>query len=171
MPRQRLRKAWQQAWPGLDQQHARLLGINGAEVGRERLARQFDDGAGHFDPGRPAADDDDGEEPFALARIGFHLRAFEGEQQTAADLRGVIDRLQAGRISGPAIIAEIAMGRSGREHENVIGNVAVPHDDAFAHTIDAGDRAQQHACVALVPDQTSNGPAMSAGDSPAVATW
>jgi len=141
MARQRFRKAGQQAWSSLDQQHACLLRIDGAEVGRERLVRQFDHGAGHLDPGRPAADDDDGEEPFALARIGFHLRALEGEQQTAADLRGVVDRLQAGRMGGPVIISKIAVGRSGREHQNVIGNVAAAHDDAFAHTIDAGDRA------------------------------
>ena len=56
MARQRLWKARQQAWSGLDQQHVRLLRSNSPEVGRERLARKFDNGAGHLDPGRPAAD-------------------------------------------------------------------------------------------------------------------
>ena len=55
-------------------------------------------------------------------------------------------------------MAEIAMGRVGREHQNVIGDVEVGQDEAFANTIDASDRAQQHACVALVTDQASTGP-------------
>jgi hypothetical protein len=158
MARQRLWKALQQARSCLDQQQVRLFRINGAEIGCQRLARQFNNGASHLDPSRPATDDDDGEEPFALARIGLHLRALEGEQQTSAHLRGVVDRLQAGRMGGPAVMAEIAMGRPGREHQNVIGNVAVRHDYAFAHTVDTSHRAQQHAGIVLAPDQTSNGP-------------
>jgi hypothetical protein len=120
-------------------------------------AHQFDDGTGYLDPDRPAADDG-GEEPFAL----------EGEQHTAADLRGFIDRLQVGRIRDPVAIAEIAILSPGREYRNVIGDIASAHEDVFARTIGAGDRAQQHVCVGGCRTRPRMGQAMSAGDSPII---
>ena len=136
----------------------RLLRIDGAEVSCQRLACQFGDGPGHLDPGRPAADDHDGEEPLALVRIGFHLGEFEGEQQTAADFSGVVDRFQAGRMGGPAVVAEVAMACPGREHQEVIADVLAVHDDVFVCAINGRDGPQQHPGVALAPDQASNRP-------------
>ena len=92
---------------------------------------------------RSAPTDHDGEKLFALARIGFHLGSLESEQQTAADFGGIVDRRQAGRMGGPVVVAEIAMARPGREHQNVIGNVSAINDDVLSITIDACDCAQQ----------------------------
>jgi len=43
--------------------------------------RDFGDGAGHFHAGGAAADNDEGEEPFALGVVFDHLRPLEGEQE------------------------------------------------------------------------------------------
>jgi hypothetical protein len=53
--------------------------------------------------------------------------------------------------------AKIAMGRLGRERQNVVGNVTAAQIHMFIRMIDAGDLAPQYACVALVAHQTSNG--------------
>ncbi len=108
----------------------------GPEVGRERLACRC-----------PAQ---------SMKPMVVSASPIEGEQQTAADFGSVVDRLQAGRMGGPAVVAEVAMAGPGREHQNVIGNVSAVHDDVFALTINACDCAQQHACVALAPDQATN---------------
>jgi hypothetical protein len=63
-------------------------------------------------------------------------------------------------------VAEIAMARPGREHQNVIGNVSAIHDDVLAITIDACDCAQQYPGVALASDQASNRPGDVGGRQP-----
>ena len=55
-------EACQHARAGLDQHHACLVGVDVAEVRRQRVARQFGDGAGEFDAGRAGADDDEGQQ-------------------------------------------------------------------------------------------------------------
>ena len=61
-----------------------------------------------------------------------------------------------------SVLVRLPLGHALSQAERVqlleVANVAVPHDDAFAHTIDAGHRAQQHACVVLASDQASNRP-------------
>ena len=122
---QRLWKPRKQPGAGLDQHHMGLLGIDGAEVGGKRLAREFRHGSRHLHPGRPTADDNDAQEPAALLGVALKLGALESQEQTAADLRCVVDRLQARRMGGPVVVAEIAVGRPGREHENVVADPAI----------------------------------------------
>jgi hypothetical protein len=55
--------------------------------------------------------------------------------------------MNAGCVGHPAVIAEIAMCRPGRQHRNISGNITVAHFHMFGRTIDAGDLAQQQACV------------------------
>ena len=92
----------------------------------DRLARQLGDGAGELDAGRPAADDDEGQQLAAQDRILADLRLLEGGEDAGADLGGVADRLQAGRRILPVVMAEIGMARAGRDDEVVVGDAAAP---------------------------------------------
>jgi hypothetical protein len=67
---------------GFDQDDARHAGIDAAIVAGERLFRQLGDGAGGFDAGGAAADDDERGEAGALGRIVLKLGAFERKQRS-----------------------------------------------------------------------------------------
>ena len=144
---QHRRKGRQHARPGLDQDDARLARIDVAEVVAQRHARQLGDGAGHLDAGRAAADHDEGEEAAAgLVALG-RLGVLERRQDAAADVRGVVDLLQAGRHALPFVVAEIGVPRAGREHQRVVGQGAIVERDRAALLVDAVHLAQQHVHV------------------------
>ena len=90
----------------------------------DRLARQLDDGAGELDAGRPAADDDEGEQLAAQLRVLADLGLLEGRQDAGADLGGVADRLQAGRRLLPFVMAEIGVPGAGGDDQIVVGDAA-----------------------------------------------
>lgn len=75
-------------------------------------------GAGQLDAGRAGSDDDEGQPRRALFRIEF--RAFVSEQDLAANLQGVLDGLQPRSPSGPAVVAEVRVRSTGRDHEPVV---------------------------------------------------
>ena len=122
--RETVRIAVQDLWPRLDEQHARLARIDGAEVPRQRIARQVGDRPGQFDAGRTAADDHEGEQRLEPRRVGFALGFLERQKDAAADRGGVFDRLQPGRRRLPVVMAEIAVARPRREDQRVVGNRA-----------------------------------------------
>ena len=61
----------------------------------------------------------------ALRRVGLALGALEGQQQAAADLGGVLDRLQAGSELLPLVVAEIVVRGAGGDDQRVVGHLAV----------------------------------------------
>ena len=125
-------KARQHARSGLDQHDARLVGVDVAEVGRQRVLRQFGDGAGELDAGRAGADDDEGQQRRAPLRIGLALGAFERDQDAPPQRGGVFQRFQAGRERLPFVMAEIGVPRAGGEDQRVIGQrVAVLEQHAL----------------------------------------
>ena len=74
------------------------------------------------------------------------------------NLCGIVDGLQAGCKLGPAVVAEVGMGRACREHQKVIRKLPVAHSHNVPPALDAGDLAEQHPGVALPPDQTPDRP-------------
>ena len=56
-----------------------------AEVAGQCRVREFGQRAGHFDPGRPGADEDEGQQALAYHRIRRGFRLLEGEKHAAAD--------------------------------------------------------------------------------------
>src|SRR5579872_1092516 len=86
-------KARQYARSRLDQDDPRLLGVDIAEVGRERVLCKLGDGAGEFDAGRAGADDHKGQERRAPLRVFLLFGALEGNQDTAPQGGGVFQRL------------------------------------------------------------------------------
>ena len=76
--------------------------------------------------------------------IGFALGALEGQENAAADRRGVLERLEAGREPLPFVMAEIGVPRAGRHHQRVeFDRVAVLQQNLARGVIDADDRAEQ----------------------------
>ena len=65
---------------------------------RKRVARDFGQRAGEFDAGRPAADDDEAQPGGAARRIGLGFGVLEREQQAAAQMQRIVERLQARRV-------------------------------------------------------------------------
>ena len=97
-----------------------------------------------------AADNDEGEEAPPLGLVLDHLGAFEGEQEPPPDLGRIADVLEPGREWRPIVMAEIGVGRSGGEHQIVVGKI----DLACVHTarlhVDAGDPRHDHPDVLLL---------------------
>ena len=55
----------------------------------------------------------------------FVLGALEGEQDAAAQIGGVVDRLETRRERRPVVVTEIGVPRAGREHQIVVGDAPV----------------------------------------------
>ena len=152
-------KARQHARAGLDQHDARLVGVDVAEVGRQRVARQFGDGAGEFDAGRAGADDDEGQQRGAPLRIGLALGALEGDEDAPPQRGGVLERLQARRERLPFVMAEIGVPRAGGEHQRVVGHgVAVIEQHALAAGVDAGHVGEQGRDLRPVAQEIADRP-------------
>jgi hypothetical protein len=84
------------------------VGVDVAEVGRQRVLRQFGDGAGEFDAGRAGADNDEGQQRRAPLRIALALGALERDQNPPPQRGGVFQRLQPGRERLPFVVAKYA---------------------------------------------------------------
>ena len=122
-----------------------------AEVARDRLAGELGDRAGHLDAGRAAADHDEGQQRLAALLVGLGLGPLEREQHLAAHRGRVVDRLDAGRMRGPVVAAEIGVARAGGEDQPVVGDAArrcraAPACCAASTPVDP---VEQHAGVAV----------------------
>ena len=78
------------------------------------------DCAGQLDAGGAAADDDEVEGGMAAGLLHLALGEFEGEEDAAADLGGVLDGLEAGGELGPVVFAEVGVGGTGGDDEVVV---------------------------------------------------
>ena len=95
------------------------------------------------------------------------LGAFEGQQQAAADLGGVLDGLQAGRDGFPLVVAEIVVGGAGGDDQRVVGHFAVAQDDLAVGGVEIDDFAEQDFGVAIVLEHDPQGRGDFAGREPA----
>ena len=140
----------------------------------ERVARDLGEGAGQLDAGRPAADDDEGQ-PLrgAPRRRSSRSACSKAREHPAPDLERVLDRLEAGRVRLPLVVAEVGVRRAGRDDQEVVAELcAVGEPHALRRGVDRHHLAEQHARrCAWRRRMRRIGEAMSAGDSAAVATW
>ena len=58
----------------------------------------------------------------SLGTIAVALCGLERFQELGADRGGIFDRLQPGRVGRPRVVAEVVMGRTGREDEVVVAD-------------------------------------------------
>ena len=82
--------------------------------------RDVGDGAGKFDAGWAAADDDEVQRGMSSRLHHLPLGEFEGQQHAAANLGGIFDGLKAGRKLGPLVSAEVGVRGAGGENEIVV---------------------------------------------------
>ena len=116
---------------------------------RNRLSRNLLDRSRELDTGRSAADDPERQARAARPVVGLVLGRFEREQDPAAQLQRVLDRLEPGRHVRPLVVAEIGVGRTGREHEVVVGHALAVDREAPRRHVDAGHLREQHFAVRL----------------------
>ena len=102
-----------------DEHDAGRTRIDGAEVVAHGESGEFADGAGHFDAGRAAADDHEGEQPGGGFRVGFALGPFERREYAAANLGGVFEALEPRGECGPFVVPEVGVRRARGEHESI----------------------------------------------------
>ena len=107
------------------------------------------------------------------AGIGLALGALEREQHAAAHLERILERLQAGRVRQPFVVAEVRVRRPRRDDQVVVAELGAVDE---VHGLRPPDRRRSTS-----PSSTSTfgwwrrihriGDAMSPGDSAAIATW
>ena len=157
--REVLGEAGEDARARLDQDDTDTTGVDSAEIAAQRVMRQFGDGAGELDAGRPRSDDHEGEPLRAPLRIDLPFRLLEGREDAAPDARRILQRLHARRIGLPFVMAEIGMAGAGREDQRVEA------DRPFAlqqhlpvRPVDAGNRAEQRGDVLVAAQQEADRP-------------
>ena len=96
--------------------------VDGPEVAPQRVMGDLAQGASELDPCGPAAHDDEGHPAGAPALVSLALGGLEGDEDAAADLDGVVDRLEARGMHGPGLVAEVGVARSAGHHERVVGH-------------------------------------------------
>ena len=99
------------ASPGLDRPGTRRS---------ERVAGELGDLARHLDPGRPAADDDEGEQGAAPLRVGLELGGLESAEQPRPQLVSALSSdFTSGATRPPLLVAEVGVPPSRRQTTSV----------------------------------------------------
>ena len=106
------REGWKNGRPRLDEHDARRVRVDVAEL-LARLAGDLGKRSGKLDARRAAADEHERQQPLLPRRVGFALRALERDENAAPDVERILERLQAGRVRSPLVVAEIRVARSG----------------------------------------------------------
>ena len=143
------REAGQNPRSGLDQEDAGLRRVDVAEVPGECLAGDLRQGAGQLDSSRSGADHHESQPGPAHRRVGLAFRLFECQQESLADRQGVFDRLQAGRVELPFVVAEVGVRGARGDNQVVVADRAVAKHDRACRAVDGDSLGQQHFGVAL----------------------
>ncbi len=148
----------QDAIERLDQQDDRLLRADGTEVPAQRVVGDLADRSGQLDPGRATTDDDEGHPFRAAHRVRLALRGLEGDEDPAADLDRVIDRLETRRERRPGIVTEVGEAGAGGDDERVVvDRPAVREHDTTPDRVDLACLAEQHGRVLLAAQDAPQG--------------
>ena len=119
---------------------------------RQRLPRHLRQRPGEFDPRRPAADDHERHPRPPPGFIRLALGDLERHQDLLPDVQRVPQALQARRMLGPLVVAEIRVGRARRDDQDVIIEAAVGQQEPLAGDIHAGGLGQHDGDVRLMPE-------------------
>ncbi len=129
-----------------------------AELVAQRVARDLGQRAGQFDAGGTTTDDGETQPRRLLCRVRFGLGTLERQQQLAAQRDGIVQRLQAGRIIGPLVVAEVGVGGAGGQQQVVVvQRAAIGHADLPGLLVDGHHFAQPHFHIALVAEDVAQG--------------
>ncbi len=135
------------------------MGVDVAEVGRQRVLRQLGNSAGEFDPGRAGADNHKSQQGITPLRIGLALGALERHQNAPPQRGGVLECFQAGRERLPFVMAEIRVTRAGGENQRVIWQaVAIIEQYALGCRIHPGHGREQGRDLRAIAQQIADRP-------------
>ena len=153
LQRQHFREGGQHPWSGFNQPHLGVGRVDMAELVLQCVAGDLGQGAGQFHAGRAAADDGEAQPCRALDRIGFGLGTLERQQQLAAQVQRIVQRLQAGRIGSPFVVAEIGMSGTASDQQHVISDLAAIAELHLPGVlVDGHHFAQPHFDVSLLAE-------------------
>src|SRR5579863_2660300 len=113
------RKARQNAFASFQQDDARLIGANGAEITLQGSSGDVCNGSGKLYSCRTCADHNKVERMVASTRERVQFRQLKRKQNPAANLQGIFNGLKPRRIFFPFRMAEITMSRS-RGYDEIV---------------------------------------------------
>ena len=153
--RQLRRERGQDALARLDQQHARVRGVDAAEVA-PRVARDLGDLSRHLDAGRPRAHDHERQLALTLGRVLGRLGGLERAQDLRADVQRALERLELRRVLLPLGVAEVVVLRAAADDQRVVAERLIAggraHRDRAGRQIEPRGLAQQHADALLAAE-------------------
>lgn len=147
---QRRSKRGQQHRAGFEQADRGPARIAAAELARQGVPRQFDQGARQLDASGTATYHDEIQPCLAALGVALALGVFEREQHAAADQKGVIQRLQARRETFPVRMPKVGVGGPGGDHQKIVVQRDVDALHLAQTQVDANRFVQQHGQVALI---------------------
>src|SRR5579859_2151330 len=162
LARELLWELWQQPRPRLNEQHARLRGVNVAEVATDGVARKVGDRARQFHSSRAAPNHDECHQLLRPLWVWLDLSRLEGEQDAPAYAGRVGVRLQPWRPSRPLVVAEIALPGASGQHEEVIRDgvvsafVLITRDHDAALGVYTGHNGQECADAAPAAEDAAD---------------
>ena len=106
------REARQHAIGHFEQEHFGFAGVDVAKVPAQRMFGQFAKCAGELHARGAAADDDKCHPGFAFLGVLFAFCRFKRQENSPADLGGILDSFEAGGVGFPLMVAEVKVARS-----------------------------------------------------------
>ena len=139
-----------------EENYRRLARVDVTEVAGERKAADLRQCTRHFDAGRPAAHDDEGEQLLAPLHVGFAFRVLEGEEDATPHLERVLEALEPRGQRFPLAPPEVGVPGTGRNraivvrHAGAVGETRAPSRDVnpfdiAEHDFDVALTAQDRA--------------------------
>jgi hypothetical protein len=90
-----------------------------------------------------------------LVRLALGL--LERQQHAPADVDRVVQRLEAGGMTAPLLVAEIGVGGARGQDEEVVRHLPVAEDQALVAEVDSGGIGQEDGRVALPAQDVAQG--------------
>ena len=115
-----LAHAREQSRAGLDEVNLGRLRADTPELPAQRVPGYLDHAPGELDAGRAAADDREAQPVGARHRIGLELGTLERGENPPAQVERVLERLEAGRVACPVVVAEVAVRGAARDDKKVV---------------------------------------------------
>ena len=97
-----------------------VAGIDRVELSLETSRRELADLPCNLDAGGTCAHDDEGEPLLPLPGIGGGLGEFQGTEDSASELHGVVDRLHARREQRELVVTEVGLTGTGGHDQAVV---------------------------------------------------
>jgi len=133
----------------LQQEDAGAGGVDGAKFIGQCMMGDLGESACQFDSGGSASDDYEVEREVGSAVGLLALCQLEGEQDSAADLKGVLDRLETGGERLPFGVTKVSVRSSGGYDQVVIRKYCLIRNDAACFEIELLDLFKQHFNVGM----------------------